>query len=136
MKNLKQMEEILNAFALQKLNQEDTIHLNWSIKSNNIETVIRNLPPSKAQDLGFWGRILSDLWRKANSNILQTSPWNRKGRNTIHLIHWSQCYIIPKRARKQQQKELQTHLIDEYRWKNLSQILANQIQQQDLDQIP
>jgi hypothetical protein len=28
MKNLKQMEEILNAFALQTLNQEDTIHLN------------------------------------------------------------------------------------------------------------
>jgi NADH/NAD ratio-sensing transcriptional regulator Rex len=45
------MDAFLYAYNQSKLNQEDINHLNRLISSNEIETVIENLPTGKAQDL-------------------------------------------------------------------------------------
>ena len=46
------MDALLETYKLPKLNKEEIDNLNSPISSNEIEAVIRNLPPQKrAQDL-------------------------------------------------------------------------------------
>ena len=50
MDNLEEMDEFLEKYNLPKLNQEEIDNLNRPITSMEIETVIKNLPQTKAQD--------------------------------------------------------------------------------------
>jgi hypothetical protein len=65
LENVEEMDSFLDAYDLPKLHQEDTNHLNKSIISNEIETVIKNLPPKKTSGLdGFTAefyQIFKDL---------------------------------------------------------------------------
>ena len=44
MDNLEEMEKFLERYTLPRLNQEEIENMNRQIKSNKIETVIKNLP--------------------------------------------------------------------------------------------
>ena len=48
MDNLEEMDEFLEKYNLQKLNQEETENLNRPITSTEVKTVIRNLPANKS----------------------------------------------------------------------------------------
>jgi hypothetical protein len=48
--NLEEMDKFLNAFDLFKLNQEGINHLNRSIRSNEIEEIIKSLPTKKSPE--------------------------------------------------------------------------------------
>ena len=48
MDNLEEMNEFLEKYNLQKLNQEEIENLNRSITSMEIKTVIRNFPTNKS----------------------------------------------------------------------------------------
>ena len=50
MDNLEEMEKFLEKYNFLKLNQEEIEDLNRPITNMDIETVIRNLPETKAQD--------------------------------------------------------------------------------------
>ena len=50
MDNLEEIDEFLEKYNLPKLDQEEIENLNRLITSMEIETVIKNLPTSKAQD--------------------------------------------------------------------------------------
>ena len=50
MDNLEEMDRFLEKFNLPRLNQEETEIMNNQITSTEIEAVIKNLPPKKAQD--------------------------------------------------------------------------------------
>ena len=50
MDNLEEMDRFLEKFNLLRLNQEEIKIMNNSITSTEIEAVIKNLPPKKAQD--------------------------------------------------------------------------------------
>ena len=56
--NLKEMDKFLERYNLPRLNQEETENMNRRITSNEIETVIKNLPTNKSpgQD-GFTGEF-------------------------------------------------------------------------------
>ena len=58
MDNLEEMDEFLEKYNLQKLNQEETENLNRPITSMEIETVIKNLPTNKSPGPnGFTGEF-------------------------------------------------------------------------------
>ena len=50
MDNLEKMDRFLERFNLQRLNQEEIEIMNKPITSTEIEAMIKNLPPKKAQD--------------------------------------------------------------------------------------
>ena len=50
MDNLEKMDKFLEKHNLLRLNQEEIENINRPITSTEIETVIKNLPKSKAQD--------------------------------------------------------------------------------------
>ena len=50
MDNLEEMDRFLEKFNLLRLNQEEIEIMNNPITSTEIETVIKNLPKTKAQD--------------------------------------------------------------------------------------
>ena len=50
MENLEEMDTFLERYKLPRLNQEETENMNRPITSNEIETVIKNLPQTKVQD--------------------------------------------------------------------------------------
>ena len=50
MDNLEVMDKFLEKHNLPRLNQEETENINRSITSTEIETVIKNLPQTKAED--------------------------------------------------------------------------------------
>ena len=50
MENLEEMDKFLENHKLPRLNQEETENINRPITSNEIETVIKNLPTTKVQD--------------------------------------------------------------------------------------
>ena len=50
MNNLEEMNKFLETYNLPRLNHEEIKNLNILITSKDVETVIKNLPPKKAQD--------------------------------------------------------------------------------------
>ena len=55
MDNLEEMDKFLQRYNLPRLNQEDIENMNRPITSNEIETVIKNLPTNKSP--GFTGEF-------------------------------------------------------------------------------
>ena len=59
MDNIEEMDRFLENFNLTRLNQEETEIMNKSITNTEIETVIKNLPKTKAQ--GQMGNSIKHL---------------------------------------------------------------------------
>ena len=58
MENLEEMDKFLERYNLPRLNQEETENMNTPITSNEIETVIKNLPTNKSPGPdGFTGEF-------------------------------------------------------------------------------
>ena len=50
MDNLEEMDKFFKRYNLPRLNQEEIENMNRPITSNEIDTVIKNLPTNKVQD--------------------------------------------------------------------------------------
>ena len=62
MDNLEEMDKFLEKHNLQRLNQEELESINRPITSNEIETIIKNLPTNKSPDSSRKkGRILKSI---------------------------------------------------------------------------
>ena len=62
------MDRFLEKFSLPRLNQKETEIMKKPITSTEIKSVIKNLPRNKSPGPdGFFGRILSNIWRRANA---------------------------------------------------------------------
>ena len=62
MDNLEEMDKGLEKHSLPRLNQEERGNINRPVTSNEIETVIKNLPTHKSPGPdGFTGEFLSSI---------------------------------------------------------------------------
>ena len=61
MDNLKEMDRFFDKFNLPRLNQEEIELMSNPITSNEIDTVIKNLPKTKPRTRWLHRRILSNI---------------------------------------------------------------------------
>ena len=72
MDNLKEMDEFLEKYNLQKLNQEDTENLIRPITSTKIETEVKNLPTNKSPGpYGFTGEFYQKFREELTPTLLK-----------------------------------------------------------------
>ena len=84
--NLEEMDKFLNTHTLTELKQEEIESLNRPITSEEIESVIKNLPTKVVQDqMASQGNSTRHL-KQRNTHPSQAIPKNRKGRKTFRLI--------------------------------------------------
>ena len=116
------MDKFLERYNLPRLNQEETENTNRPITSNEIETVIKNLPTKKSRTRWLHRWILSNIWRRANTHPSQALPKNCRGRNTPKLILQGHHHPDTKtRQRCHKKRKLQANITDEHRCKNPQQ---------------
>ena len=126
MDNLEEMDKFLERCNFPRLNQEEIKNMNRTITSNEIETVIKNLPTNKSPGPdGFTGEFYQTF--RENTHPSQTLPKNCRGRNTPKLIlrdhHHPDTKTIQRCYKK---RKLQTNITDEYRCKNPQQNTSKQ----------
>ena len=70
MDNLQEMDKFLERYNLPRLNQEETENMNRPIRSNEIETVIKNLPTNKSPGPGGFTGEFHQTFREELTSIL------------------------------------------------------------------
>ena len=97
------MDKVLERYNFPRLNQEELENINRSITSNEIETVIKNLPKNKSPGPdGFTGEFYQTF--RANTEPSQTLPKNCRGRNTPKFILWSHHHPDTKTRKRYHKK--------------------------------
>ena len=72
MDNLKEMDEFLEKYNLQKLNQEEIENLNRPITSTEIETEVKNLPTNNSPGpYGFTGEFYQKFREELTPTLLK-----------------------------------------------------------------
>ena len=86
MDNLEETNKLLERYNLLRLNQKEIENMNRSITSNEMETVIKNLPTNKSPGPdGFTGKFYQ-TFREELTCPSQTLPKNCRGRHTLKFI--------------------------------------------------
>ena len=120
--NLEEMDKFLEKHNFPRLNQKEIENINRPITRTKIETVIKNLPQTKAQgQMSSQSNLIKHL-RRANTYPSQTLPKYSRGRNTPKLIlpgHHHPHTEIRQRCHKE--RKLQANITDEHRCKNPQQ---------------
>ena len=70
MDNLEEMDKFLERYNLPRLNQEETENMNKPITSNEIETVIKNLPTNRSAGPDSFTGEFSQTFREELTPIL------------------------------------------------------------------
>jgi hypothetical protein len=84
LEKLDEIDNFLDTYQVPRLKQDQINHLNSLIAPKEIEAVIYSLQPKKSPRTTW--RILSDLYRRPNTNTLQSIPQNSNRRNTTQFV--------------------------------------------------
>ena len=128
MDNHEEMDKFLERYNLPRLNQEEIENMNRPITSTEIETVIKK-SSNKRKPRARWlhRRILSNIYRRANTYPSQTLPKYSRGRKTPKFILRGHHHPNTKtRQRCQDKRKLHTNITDEHRCKNPQQNTSEQ----------
>ena len=125
MDNLEVMDKFFEKYNLPRQNQEEKESMNRPITSNEIETMIKNLPTNKSPGPdGFTGKFYQ---RGANTYPSQTLPKYSRGRNTPKLTVQGHHHPDTKTGQRYHKKrKLQTNITDEHTCKNPQQNTGKQ----------
>ena len=130
MDNLEEMDKFLEKHILQRLNQEEIQNMNRPITSNEIETVIKNLPTNKSQGPdGFTGEFYP-TFREELTPILLNLFQNTAEEGTLpNSFYEATITLTPKpdkdTTKKENYRPISLMNIDA---KIFNKILANRIQ--------
>ena len=131
MDNLEEMDKFLEKHNLLRLNQEEIENINRPITSNEIETVIKNLPTNKRPGpYGFTGEFYQTFREELTPTLLKVFQNIAEGGTLPNSFYETTITLIPKPDKdvtmKQKYRPISLMNIDV---KILNKILANGIQQ-------
>ena len=126
-----EMDKFLERNNFPRLNQEEMENMNRPITSNEIETVIKNLPANKSPGPdGFTGEFYQTYRAELIPILLKLFQEIAEGEILPNLFYMATITLIPKPGKEiTHKKKLQTISLMNIETKILNKILANRIQQ-------
>ena len=127
MDNLEEMDKFLERYKLPRLNQEEIENMSRAITSNEIETVIKNLPTNKSPGPdGLTGEFYQ-TFREELTPILPKLFQETAEEGTLpNSFYEATITLIPTPDKQYKKRKLQTNTTDEYRCKNPQQSTSKQ----------
>ena len=129
MDNHEEMDKFLERYYFPRLNQEELEKINRCITSNEIETVIKNLPTNKSPGpAGFTGEFHQTFRGELTPIFLKLFQKIAEGETLPNSFYEATITLIPNKTRKRYHRErkLQANITDEHRCKNPQQNTSKQ----------
>ena len=106
MDNLDEMDKFLERYNLSRLNQEEIENTNRPITSNEIETVIKNLPTNKSPGLdGFTGEFYQTFREELTPILLKVFQKIAEEGTLSSSLYEATITLIPKPDKDTTKKE-------------------------------
>ena len=106
MENLEEMDKCLESYNLLRLNQEEIENMNRPITSNEIETVIKNLPTNKSPGPdGFTGEFCQTFREELTSILLKLFQKTAEEGTLPNSFYEATITLIPKSDKDTTKKE-------------------------------
>ena len=124
--------KFLERYNLPRLNQEEIENMNRPVTSNEIETLIKNLPTNKSPGPdAFTGEFYQTFREELTLILLKLFQKTAEEGTLPNTFYEATITLIPKpdkdtRQRYYRKRKLQTNIIDEYRCKNPQQNTSKQ----------
>ena len=107
MDNLEEMDKFLERYNLLRLNQEETENMNRPTTSNEIETVIKNLPTNKSPGPdGFTGEFYQTFTEELTPILLKLFQKTAEEGTLPNSFYEAIITLIPKPDKHSREKKI------------------------------